>query len=91
MEDESPDEENEGEDLVNLSRSTQEVYLEACKSNNIVPSSKFLKQCVAKDIELNHSGVGDSGSRAISVALKGCLNVTTLNLHDNDIGDKGIT
>ena len=41
-----------------------------CKSDKIVPSSKFLKQCVAKDIELNHYGVGDSGSRAISMALK---------------------
>ena len=90
LEDESPDGENEEKDIASLSRSTREVYLDACKSNNIVPVSKFLKQCGANDIELNYYGVGDSGTRAVSAALEGCLNVRTLNLHDNGIGDKGM-
>lgn len=88
LEDESPERENEEEEL---SRPTQEVYLEACQSNNIVPSSKFLKQCSKENIELNHYGLGDSGTRAICTALEGCLNVTILHLHDNGIGDKGMT
>lgn len=91
LEEESAEKNIEEEELAILSRSTQDIYLDACKSNNIVPSSRFLKQCSTANIELNHYGLGDSGTRAICTALEGCSNVTTLNLHDNGINDKGVT
>lgn len=91
LEEESAEWEVEKEEFAVLSRSTQDIYLDACKNNNIVPSSRFLKQCSTENIELNHYGLGDSGTRAICTALEGCSNVTTLNLHDNGIYDKGIT
>lgn len=89
LEEESVEREIEEDDLTLMS--TQDIYLDVCKCNNIVPSSKFLKQCSTENVELNHYGLGDSGTRAICTALEGCLNVTTLNLHDNGISDKGVT
>lgn len=92
LEEESAEWEIEKEEFGVLSRSIQDIYLDACKNNNIVPSSRFLKQCsTEKTVELNHYGLGDSGTRALCTALEGCSNVTTLNLHDNGIYDKGIT
>ncbi|XP_068686720.1 leucine-rich repeat-containing protein 74A-like [Montipora foliosa] len=72
-------------------RSPREIYLEVCKSCDIVPSSRFLKQYSSENVDLNHYGLGDPGTRAICVALEGCTNVTDLQLQDNGIRDKGIT
>ena len=93
LEEESVDEECEhAEDRVEiLTKSTQEIYLDACKSNENVPSSRFLKQCSTENVDLNHYGLGDSGIRAVCSALKGCTRVIILKLHDNGIKDKGIT
>lgn len=73
-----------------LQRSTQEIYLNACKSSDLVPASRFLKQCTTENVDLNHYGLGDSGVRAICTALEKCTKVINLQLHDNGINDKGI-
>lgn len=92
LEEENVDQEFEGrEEKVEIrKRSTEESYLDACKSNGIVPSSRFLKQCSTENVDLNHYGLGDSGARAVCASLEGCTNVVNLQLHDNGINDKGI-
>lgn len=91
-EEESVDQEFEqAEDRVEiLTKSTQEIYLHACKNNENVPSSRFLKQCSTEIVDLNHYGLGNSGTRAVCAALEVCASVINLQLHDNGIKDKGI-
>lgn len=89
LEDESYD--HESEKRVEIRKITpEEIYLDVCKSSDIAPSSRFLKQCSSGNVDLNHYGLGDAGTRAICIALEGCANVTNLQLHDNGISDKGI-
>lgn len=92
LEDDSPDQEYEERKMQvdTRKRSVQDIYLDACKSSDIVPSSRFLKQCSSEYVDLNHYGLGDSGIRAMCTALEECSNVTNLQLHDNGINDKGI-
>lgn len=92
LEEESMDREFEDweEQVENRKRSAPEIYLDACKSSDIVPSSKFLKQCSTENVDLNHYGLGDSGARAVCMALEGCTNVTNLQLQDNGITDMGM-
>ena len=77
-------------EVENSGKSVQDIYLEACKDNEVFPSSRFLKRCLTESVDLTHYGLGDPGTRAVCTALEKCSNVINLQLQDNGINDKGI-
>ncbi|XP_019282809.2 leucine-rich repeat-containing protein 74A isoform X10 [Panthera pardus] len=59
----------------------RELYLEACKLVGVVPVSYFIRNMEESYMNLNHHGLGPSGTKAIAIAL--------VNISNNDLGLKG--
>ncbi|XP_019688903.1 leucine-rich repeat-containing protein 74A isoform X7 [Felis catus] len=59
----------------------RELYLEACKLVGVVPVSYFIRNMEESYVNLNHHGLGPSGTKAIAIAL--------VNISNNDLGLKG--
>ena len=70
-------------------RTTGEIYSDVCSRLDIVPASKFLRQCITSQVDLKHYGISDKGAQAVAKALEKDITVKTLNLHDNGIGESG--
>ncbi|XP_058595766.1 leucine-rich repeat-containing protein 74A isoform X4 [Neofelis nebulosa] len=67
----------------------RELYLEACKLVGVVPVSYFIRNMEESYVNLNHHGLGPSGTKAIAIALVSNTSVVTLELADNWIMEEG--
>ncbi|XP_078304095.1 leucine-rich repeat-containing protein 74A isoform X6 [Panthera onca] len=67
----------------------RELYLEACKLVGVVPVSYFIRNMEESYMNLNHHGLGPSGTKAIAIALVSNTSVVTLELADNCIMEEG--
>uniref|UniRef100_A0A667GIK0 Leucine rich repeat containing 74A n=1 Tax=Lynx canadensis TaxID=61383 RepID=A0A667GIK0_LYNCA len=67
----------------------RELYLEACKLVGVVPVSYFIRNMEESYVNLNHHGLGPSGTKAIAIALVSNTSVVTLELADNCIMEEG--
>ncbi|XP_039088282.1 leucine-rich repeat-containing protein 74A isoform X6 [Hyaena hyaena] len=67
----------------------RELYLEACKLVGVVPVSYFIRNMEESYMNLNHHGLGPSGTRAIAIALVSNTSIVTLELADNCIMEEG--
>ena len=45
------------------------VYLESCKSHNVIPASYFMRHMCDQELEMRHHCLGADGAKPISVAL----------------------
>ena len=43
------------DEVENSGKSVQDIYLEACKDNEVFPSSRFLKRCLTESVDLTLS------------------------------------
>ncbi|KAF6351723.1 leucine rich repeat containing 74A [Rhinolophus ferrumequinum] len=68
----------------------RELYMEACKLLGIAPVSCFLRNMEESYVNLNHHGLGPSGTKAIAIALVSNTTVITLELADNCIMEMGV-
>ncbi|XP_029808683.1 leucine-rich repeat-containing protein 74A isoform X3 [Suricata suricatta] len=67
----------------------RELYLEACKLVGVVPVSYFIRNMEESYVNLNHHGLGPTGTRAIAIALVSNTSIVTLELADNHITEEG--
>ncbi|XP_019282805.2 leucine-rich repeat-containing protein 74A isoform X7 [Panthera pardus] len=67
----------------------RELYLEACKLVGVVPVSYFIRNMEESYMNLNHHGLGPSGTKAIAIALVSNTSIVTLELADNCIMEEG--
>ncbi len=58
--------EDEGEGFDHSGRA---VYMECCKSHNVIPASYFLRHMQDAELEMKHHGLGPHGVKPIAVAL----------------------
>ncbi|CAH1773308.1 unnamed protein product [Owenia fusiformis] len=67
------------------------AYDNACKRYNVVPASGVLKALpFEEEIDIKHYGMGPKGARAMAIPLVINNNITTLNLKNNCLEERGI-
>jgi Ran GTPase-activating protein (RanGAP) involved in mRNA processing and transport len=65
------------------------LYLQACECMGVVPIKRLLHQLCSDEIRITHRNLNDTDCKAISNALLVNKTVTTLDLSNNLITDKG--
>ncbi|XP_063678129.1 leucine-rich repeat-containing protein 74B-like [Bolinopsis microptera] len=77
------------EEKTNYDTTGREVYVNQCKSLNIIPVSYFLRNMQGSEIHMSHHGLGPKGTKAIALALVNNTTVLKLNLADNALEAEG--
>ncbi|XP_067655652.1 leucine-rich repeat-containing protein 74B-like [Haliotis asinina] len=65
------------------------LYINACKSNGIVPASYFLRHMQDAELNMQHHGLGAVGVKVMSLPLQTNTSVLSLNLEDNWLEGEG--
>ena len=77
------------EEKTNYDTTGRDVYVNQCKSLNIIPVSYFLRHMQSSEILMSHHGLGSNGTKAIAIALVNNTTVLKLNLADNALEAEG--
>jgi Ran GTPase-activating protein (RanGAP) involved in mRNA processing and transport len=72
-----------------MNNSGQIPYTKRCDELHIVPSRKILRELSTDTLSLAHYGINESTAMALAAGLIINHTVTSLNLEDNWIGEKG--
>jgi len=77
------------EERTNYDTTGREVYVNQCRTLNIIPVSYFLRHMQTTEINMPHHGLGPKGAKAIALALVNNTTVLKLNLADNALEAEG--